>query len=275
LEWLSGCEGCEVALLDSFAPLLERIRRGEAQIVYAPLLLDAEDYDIADIAILTGSVRTAADERRAKAAREKAKFLVALGSCACFGGIHGLADLQGLVDRRTAPEAPLISAVEPVWRVVKADSFIPGCPPPESHIGRFLENMLIPAPTSRGKTVCDECPRKRSEEKKIRSLRRDLAGIDGDRCLLDQGSPCIGFATSSGCGALCPGVNYPCHGCMGSDERVEGQEGGIARAISALASVLELDEVEGVLKDPVGFFMKFNYPAFGLKEAKGDGTEDK
>jgi hypothetical protein len=33
--------------------------------------------------------------------------------------------------------------------------------------------------------------------------------------------------------------------------------------------------VEGILKDPVGFFMKFNYPAFGLKEAKGDGTEDK
>ena len=93
LEWLSGCEGCEVSLLDSLGPILEMMGRDEVKIVYAPLLLDIVDYDHADIAIITGSIRTVADEERAKRARAKSGHLVVLGSCACFGGVHGLADL--------------------------------------------------------------------------------------------------------------------------------------------------------------------------------------
>jgi len=275
LEWLSGCEGCEVSLLDSLGPILRMIEGGEVKIVYAPLLLDVEDYDHADIAITTGSIRTIADEERIRRARAKSKHLVALGSCACFGGIHGLADLNALNVTGDMPEISLRATLEPVWKIVRVDSAIPGCPPPEKLLVQFIGNMLSPLPTSKGKRVCDECMRKRSEEggKKIRSVRRDTVGIDAERCLLDQSVPCIGFATSSGCGALCPSLNYPCHGCMGLDDDIEGQSNGIARAISALASVLETDEVEDALRDPVGFFMKFSYPSFELRERKGNGTK--
>jgi len=276
-EWLSGCEGCEVSLLDALGPILRMIEGGEVRIVYAPLLLDIEDYDRADITITTGSIRTVADEERIKRARAKSENLVALGSCACFGGIQGLADLQALKGvGGDSPEMQLRATVEPVWKAVKVDSAIPGCPPPEKQLVQFIGNMLSPHPISKGKKVCDECKRMRSEEvggKKIRSVRRDTAGIDAERCLLDQSVPCIGFATSSGCGALCPGLNYPCHGCMGFDDDIERQSNGIARAISALASILETDEVEDALSDPVGFFMKFSYPSFGLKERKGNGTQ--
>jgi len=273
LQWLSGCEGCEVALLDSFNLLLGKIQRGEAEIVYAPLLLDIEDYDCADTTIVTGSIRTAADERRVKKAREKSGALIAFGSCACFGGIHGLADLAdiGAVGEKTGripSETRLKEAVDPVWRVVKTDAAIPGCPPPRHMIDNFLENMLSPSTADHGKTVCDECLRRRSEDRKITGLRRDLTGVDDSRCLLDQGIPCIGFAVSSGCGALCPKVNYPCHGCMGFSEDIEGQDRGVARAVSALASILEPDVVEESLKDPVGFFMKFTYPSFKLRRKR-------
>jgi len=278
LEWLSGCEGCEVSLLDSLGSILGLIERGEVKIVYAPLLLDVEDYDRADIVITTGSIRTVADEERIKRARAKSKHLVALGSCACFGGVHGLADLKALNDKFVvnSPGIRLRATLEPVWKVVRVDSAVPGCPPPEKQLAQFIRNMLNPFPkdTSKGKKVCDECTRRRSEgEKKIMSMRRDLVGIDAERCLLDQSVPCIGFATSSGCGALCPSLNYPCHGCMGFDENIEEQGNGIARAISALASILEADEVEDALRDPVGFFMKFSYPSFKLKEKKMNGTE--
>jgi F420-non-reducing hydrogenase small subunit len=276
LEGLSGCEGCEVSLLDSLPPLLEMIRGGRARIVYAPLLLDVEGYDDADVAIVTGSIRTLADEARIRRARAKCKHLVAFGSCACFGGIHGLADLQDISDEdgRASPEVRLNSEVEPTWRLVRVDSAMPGCPPPERHIAHFLENLLGPSPTSKGKTVCDECKRERSEEKKISSLRRDLVGIDAAHCLLDQSVPCLGFATAAGCGALCPSANYPCHGCMGFDDQLEKQCDGIARAISALASVLEVDDVEGALRDPVGFFLRFSYPSFELRESKrGNGIK--
>jgi len=274
LECLSGCEGCEVSFLDALSPILGMMERGEAKIVYAPLLLDLEDYDHADIAITTGSIRTVADEERIKRARAKSKHLVALGSCACFGGIHGLADLNAPNVTGDMPEISLRATLEPVWKVVRVDSAIPGCPPPEKLLVQFIGNMLSPLPTPKGKRVCDECTRKRSEEgKKMRSIRRDLVGIDSERCLLDQSVPCIGFATSSGCGALCPSLNYPCHGCMGFGDEIDKQGNGIARAISALASVLETDEVEGALRDPVGFFMKFSYPSFEIKERKGNGTQ--
>jgi len=275
LEWLTGCEGCEVSLLDYLGHILRMLEGGEVKIVYAPLLLDVEDYDRADIAITTGSVRTIADEERIKRARAKSERLVALGSCACFGGVHGLADLKALKGnvRGDSPEVRLRATSEPVWRAVRVDSAIPGCPPSGKQLVQFIGNMLSPLPTSKGKSVCDECKRKRSEgEKKMRSVRRDLVGIDAERCLLDQSVPCIGFATSSGCGALCPSLNYPCHGCMGFDEVIERQGNGIARAISAMASILETDE-EGAIRDPVGFFMKFSYPSFGLKERKGNGTQ--
>ena len=275
LEWLSGCEGCEVSLLDSLGSILWKIEGGEVKIVYAPLLLDVEDYDRADIVITTGSMRTVADEKRIRRARARSKYLVALGSCACFGGVHGLADLKALNSnvRGDPPEIRLRANTEPVWRAVMVDSAIPGCPPPEKQLARFIANMLSPLPKSNGKKVCDECTRKRSEEVKMRGMRRDIVGIDAERCLLDQSVPCIGFATSSGCGALCPSKNYPCHGCMGFDEDVKGQANGIARAISALASILETDEVEDALRDPVGFFMKFSFPSFELKGRVRVGTE--
>jgi len=276
LEWLSGCEGCEVSLLDSLGPILNMMGRGEVKIVYAPLLLDIVDYDHADIAIITGSIRTVADEERAKRARAKSGHLVALGSCACFGGIHGLADLKAMDGDVAAdsPEIRLRATLEPVWKAVRVDSAVPGCPPPEKQLVKFIGNMLSPSQIAKGKRVCDECTRRRSEgEKAIRSMRRDLVGIDAERCLLDQSVPCIGFATSSGCGALCPSLNYPCHGCMGFDEDVEGQGNGIARAISALASILEADEVEDALRDPIGFFMKFTYPSFKLKGRERNGTQ--
>ncbi|MEM2886324.1 MAG: hypothetical protein QXF24_09580 [Thermoproteota archaeon] len=271
MQWLSGCEGCEVALLDSFEALLEKIKEGKAEVVYAPLLLDAKDYESADIAIVTGSLRTEADERRLRRAREKSKCLLAFGSCACFGGMHGLADLEG-VGGKGGPGFWLRDSVDPVWRAAKVDLAVPGCPPPEKKVKLLLENVLSPADEKQGRSVCDECGRKRSGERKIAKFRRGLKGVDEERCFLDQGVPCIGFATSSGCGALCPSVNYPCYGCMGFNGGVAEQDEGVARAISALASSLELENVEGGLADPVGFFMRFAYPCFSLKGGKGNGS---
>ncbi len=246
------------------------------EIVYAPILLDAEDFESADIAIITGSLRTEADERRLRRARERSNCLLAFGSCACFGGIHGLADkeeIKGDFKDKGGQGLRLRDSVDPVWRVAKVDLAIPGCPPPEKNVKKFLENLLLPIDSVQGKTVCDECSRKRSGERKIEKFRRGLAGVDSERCFLDQGIPCIGFATSSGCGALCPSVNYPCYGCMGFSGSIREQDLGIARAISALASGFENEKTSETLADPVGFFMRFTYPCFSLKGARENGSK--
>jgi len=58
-------------------------------------------------------------------------------------------------------------------------------------------------------TVCDECPRTKTE-KKIKAFKRTWEVIpDAETCLLEQGLLCCGLATRGGCGALCPQVNSP------------------------------------------------------------------
>ncbi len=88
-------------------------------------------------------------------------------------------------------------------------------------------------------------------------------------CLLEQGIVCMGPATRSGCGALCPQANMGCRGCYGPLDGVEDQG---ARMLTAIASVLEvgktgdtdadlerkIDKVLETLVDPAGTFYRFS-----------------
>jgi F420-non-reducing hydrogenase small subunit len=112
-------------------------------------------------------------------------------------------------------------------------------------------------------TVCDECPRTKSEKKITRFYRPQEIIPDPDICLLEQGLFCAGIATRAGCGALCPSVNMGCRGCYGPNEGVI--DGG-ARLISAIASVIdaktpeEIDAILDTLPDPAGYFYRFSLP---------------
>jgi F420-non-reducing hydrogenase small subunit len=87
-----------------------------------------------------------------------------------------------------------------------------------------------------------------------------LQQIDETLCLLEQGIPCNGPATRSGCGALCPQAGAQCIGCYGP---VEGTLDYGARLLSAFASVVdgkEPEEIERALEgipDPAGQVYRF------------------
>ena len=99
--------------------------------------------------------------------------------------------------------------------------------------------------------------------KHITSFRRiqDVASLDPDLCLLEQGIPCNGPATRDGCVARCPLVGAPCIGCYGPADGVVDYG---ARLMSAFASVVEAQEpaqIEAILDgiaDPVGQFYRFS-----------------
>jgi F420-non-reducing hydrogenase small subunit len=106
--------------------------------------------------------------------------------------------------------------------------------PPESHqiaavidlVIKVLhgEAQLPPQGTvigAGGSTVCDDCPRKRNVKLIKKFVRiQDVEHIDPELCLLEQGIPCNGPATRSGCGALCPQASAQCIGCYGPAEGV-------------------------------------------------------
>lgn len=160
IEDLAYCGGCEVAIADIGEPLVD-ILKDQIDLEYAPVLMSRRDYGDCDIGIVIGAVRSDHDMKLAKKVREKSKVLVALGSCACFGGIPSLANMSAKEDLlntayRDAPsissngskEPPrervpsLLEHVKPVNDYVNVDFQIPGCPPPPRLIADVISTLL-------------------------------------------------------------------------------------------------------------------------------------
>ncbi len=252
------------------------------------------------LTFFNGSMRNNENEKIAHLLRRKSKIMVAFGSCAIEGCIPGLANLFSaneildiafhtittdnpinIIPQSTTevPEGTLTiptlnSRVKTLAQVVEVDYFMPGCPP-ESHQIATVIDLIIEVLHGKANlppkgsvigagqsTVCDECPRTRNI-KLIKTFRRiqEVAPLDPFLCVLEQGVPCNGPATRSGCDARCPRVGAQCIGCYGPAEGVSDYG---ARLVSAFASVFEAkepQEIEAILDsipDPTGQFYRFN-----------------
>ncbi|MDD2923122.1 MAG: hypothetical protein PHQ36_12625, partial [Anaerolineales bacterium] len=161
------------------------------------------------------------------------------------------------------------------------DYYMPGCPPESHQIAAVIdlvvkvvkgEAELPPKGAAIGvgdSTVCDECPRARNV-KTIKAFTRiqDVAPIDPTLCILEQGIPCNGPATRSGCNARCPQAGAQCIGCYGPAEGVMDYG---ARLITAFASAIdattpeEIDRILDGIPDPTGQVYRFNLAGSLLK----------
>ena len=233
---LAGDSGCQIACVGLHEKLIDILTENE--LVYAPTLVDAKDFPHADVSIIEGGIRTRHEEETAKRVRMRSKVVVTIGSCACFGGIPGLANLgrgedllknvygglKGTVGGVIPEHDEVVPHVKPVDAVVKVDYMVPGCPPEVSDIAYALTTLLKGETPEPSKTdVCDDCPKKRIGEysKKLKRIHEENA--DPERCLLEQGFLCIGPATRGGCGAPCPTAGAPCDGCRGPTEKNDDQ----------------------------------------------------
>ena len=259
------------------------------------------------LTLFNGGIRTDENEHLARLLRQKSKILVAFGSCASEGCVPGLANLSPVGEivhtafntittdnphelyPRTSFDVPegelhipkLEKVLRPLDHVVDVDYYMPGCPPESNQITAVIdlvikvvkgEAELPPKGSVIGagdSTVCDECPRARNV-KFIKQFNRiqDVAPVDPTLCLLEQGIPCNGPATRSGCNSRCPNAGAQCIGCYGPAEGVMDYG---ARLITAFASVIdatEPDEIEKILDgipDPVGQIYRFNLAGSLLK----------
>ncbi len=252
------------------------------------------------LTLWNGGIRNDENEHIAHLLRKKSKILVAFGSCATEGCIPGLANLSPVeeifatayhtvstdnpnnihpVPSFEVPEGTLtIPTMKPVLKtlaqVVDVDYYMPGCPPEPHQIAAVID-LVIQVVQGKAQlppkgayigcgnsTVCDECPRERNV-KTITAFKRiqEVAPLDPNICILEQGVPCNGPATRSGCNARCPQVGAQCIGCYGPAEGVLDYG---ARLITAFASVVdakEPEEIEAILDgipDPTGQFYRFN-----------------
>ena len=276
--WSASCGGCDVSILDTEEKVLELAKI--ADIVYWPVAMDFKFTDFlalpdgsVDIGLFNGAVRTSEQLEQAEVFRKKCKVLVAYGSCACFGGIPGLANLTNRAEifdvaYQTTPSTENPEEIRPCTthqvdgfqldlpeffdevksldQVVRVDVSLPGCPPPNE---RILE--LISVATDYAKTgvappegtvlaldtaLCISCPRnaKRTGGRISEIKRPHEVAADPDTCFLDQGIICLGIATRGGCEGTCIDANMPCRGCFGPTPEMLDPG---AEALSAIGSI--------------------------------------
>ena len=308
--WAASCGGCEIAVLDMDEKILDVAE--VADIVFWPVAMDIKYKDVEampdkgiDVCFFNGAIRTEENEHMARLLRQKAKVLVAFGSCAYQGGIPGLANIadreeifakvylkspstnnpKGIVPQTswkveegelTLPE--FYDSVKTLDQVVDVDYYLPGCPPTSKRVATAVEAIakgeLPPKGSVLGpqQSVCDECPRKREEKKISKIYRVYEITPEPEKCLLEQGIICLGPATRGGCEAQCITANMPCTGCGGPCPQTTEQG---AAMISALASILGLEEEKETsydpeklinqVKDPLGTFYKYSLPSSILR----------
>ncbi len=280
-------------------------------------LADVEGYPdgFIDICFFNGAIRNSDNAEMAHLLRRKSKTLVAYGSCAYEGCIPALSNLttaeatlravyedNPTVDNPSAtrpqtsvstPEGELTlpsfyNTVQALDQVVAVDYVIPGCPPEPHQVSAVLDLVIQGAPLPPpGNTVvgagtvavCEECPLAKDVKRIKRFYRPHEIVPEPGICLLEQGLVCMGPATRSGCGALCPRVNMGCRGCYGPLDGVADQG---ARMLSAIASVLDvgkpgedeaaleraIESAVATLADPAGTFYRFSMSHSLLRRAR-------
>lgn len=229
-EWLCDCGGCHVVLVDLHEKILNLLE--SVQIQKCPVLTDVKDYPEAEIGILTGSIRTEHDRHAAMEMRKKCKTIIAFGTCAVYGGLHGagLAHTKEEIMDHVYKNSPttktdfipdteiddLEKLVTPIDEVIDVDLYLPGCPPHAHFVFEGLSALVAgKAPRATQETVCGGCTRVMAKTD-VADIKNSLEGVpDDDVCFLSQGYICLGSTTLDRCLSPCPNHGVACTGCAG------------------------------------------------------------
>lgn len=200
---LTSCSGCIaiISSLDIFPEFLERV-----ELVYFPFILDETEIRDCDVALIEGCVSEEKQIETLREIRKHAKKVIALGTCAAFGGILCL----------SSEKQP-----EPISNYIEIDGIIPGCPPPPKILGNSLMRLLEKKDIELSeRNLCATCPLRgdigRLGKTQIHSiLPEQYREEEQARCFLQEGILCLGPITREGCEAKCIEAGVPCEGCMG------------------------------------------------------------
>lgn len=200
---LTGCAGDQLALLNCEEELLRLVDLVDIR----DFLMASSDNDTEcalDIALVEGAVLGERDRETLEAIRTRSTTLVALGTCAVWGGVAAMdrdTDRDSLVREIYGDLGSQFKSesAKALHEVVDVDLSITGCPVEKDQLLTAIASMLKgDPPLLPTYPVCTEC---RMRE---------------NRCLLIEDAKfCLGPLTVAGCGARCPSLGVACVGCRG------------------------------------------------------------
>ncbi|UCD39093.1 MAG: NADH:ubiquinone oxidoreductase, partial [Fidelibacterota bacterium] len=154
----TGCEGCELQLANKEETVADLLAAVEVVNFREISSASSEDYEVA---FIEGAISRGDEITRLIEIRKRASTLIALGSCACFGGVN---KLKNSVDMNQAnrevygkdPKETL--PVRSVKEIVPVDLEIPGCPVSKTEVERIIQHLIWEVPFRfPAYPVCLEC----------------------------------------------------------------------------------------------------------------------
>ncbi len=202
---MASCDGCQLQLLDAEEALLDLAGAIDiANFAEASSDMRPGPYDVT---LVEGSLSAPEQLEQIREIRGQSRFLVTIGACATSGGVQALRNLKdvGTFVRTVYPTPEYVKTLEtstPVADHVRVDLELTGCPIDRGQLLGVLAALLAGAiPRLSTTPVCIECKRR------------------GYVCVMvAKGEPCLGPATRTGCGALCPAFGRGCYGCFGPSQ---------------------------------------------------------
>ncbi len=201
---LTSCAGDQLTILNCEDELLEI-----AALVDIKSFIMAQTWNEEtniDIALIEGTVSTQRDLERLKEIRSRTAILVAMGTCAVWGGMYAMRNdilrakmIKDVYGEKGVEYFDAMLPAQPLKNFVKVDLSIPGCPIEKKWFLRifksFLHSDIIELPNF---SLCSECKM-----------------VENECLLVNRGMFCLGPVTIAGCKARCPSHNIPCIGCYG------------------------------------------------------------
>jgi sulfhydrogenase subunit delta len=197
---LTSCSGCQVEALnlgEEFLNILKYIK-----VENFPLIKEREKIKKYDIVFIEGNPTTKENIKELKEIRKKTKFLIALGTCACFGCVPKMKNYKDKdeIIKNVYQFTKKIDnfEIKPLRDYVLVDFELPGCPINKNEFYWVVCQLLAgKIPKISQRPVCYECQ------------------LEENECLLQKGKICLGPLILGGCGAVCLKSNLQCDGCRG------------------------------------------------------------
>jgi len=207
----TSCEGCQLDVLNVEAELLDLLAAVDI-VNFREVKTEREDNY--DIAFIEGSISRESEIPRLQKIRNQAKVVVALGACACIGGVNCLknslpmAEALRIVYQDDARYYDTMPA-RPIEAVVPVDYYVRGCPISTEEFLKVTKALLLSKkPEIPNYPVCVECK------------------MAGNVCVFERGMFCLGPVIRAGCNAICITSGRYCWGCRGlvDDPNVDSEK---------------------------------------------------
>jgi sulfhydrogenase subunit delta len=197
----TSCEGCQLDILNLEGDELLNLVNAVDIVNFREVRTErADNYDIA---FVEGSISKESEIPRLQKIRNQAKIVVALGACACIGGINCLKnhlpmdEVLQIVYGKDAKYYDTILA-RPIHAVIPVDYYVRGCPPTTAEFLKIAKALLLGKKAEiPNYPVCVECK------------------MAGNVCVFERGMTCLGPVVRAGCSAICVTSGRHCWGCRG------------------------------------------------------------